>query len=151
MKRSMHRPYIWQYDITLILLKGVWRTYPVPFDSKLKKKKKYKKLKEKKFEPVLEMKHTNTQTWEHFNRLCAGEKMMKPETEKDLKCQFLHHDDFYLKLGPFKLDVQFLNPFVGVFRNILYDDEMNHYQEYARHNLQKCQFGGLSAVTRDCR
>ena len=117
---------------------AMWRTNPVPFDEKLRKKKKYKKKKNgmnDDFVPVLTKTQTQAQTWEHFNRLCAGEKLMPAEKEKLMKCQHLHHTDNYLRLGPFKLDIQHDAPFVGVFRNILYDEEMEHLKDFARDKL----------------
>lgn len=121
---------------------AMWRTNPVPFDEKLRKKKKYKKKKnglDDAFVPELTKRQTPAQTWEHFNRLCAGEKLMSAEKEKLMKCQHLHHDDNYLRLGPFKLDIQHDAPFVGVFRNILYDDEMEHFREFARDKLYRSE------------
>ena len=120
---------------------AMWRTNPVPFDEKLRKKKKYRKKKNgiEDFIPELTKRQTQAQTWEHFNRLCAGEKLMSLKKEKLLKCQHLHHFDSYLRLGPFKLDIQHDAPFVGVFRNILYDDEMEHFKDFARDKLYRSE------------
>ena len=60
---------------------------------------------------------------------------MSDEEIAKLKCLNLDHQDPYLRLGPFKLDIQKKQPFVGVFRNILYDSEMEHYKDYARDKL----------------
>ena len=122
---------------------AMWRTYTVPYDEKLRKKKKYKKkggagVKDD-FVPELTKKQTPSQTWEHFNRLCAGEKLMPADKEKLLKCQHLHHNDNYLRLGPFKLDIQHDAPFVGVFRNILHEAELEHYKDFARDKLYRSQ------------
>ena len=115
---------------------GVWRTYPVPYDEKLRKKKKYKKkMKKTEFTPELSMKHSTAQTWEHFNQLCAGEQFLGQDTIKRFKCLLLDYSDPYLRLGPFKLDIQHDSPFVGVFRDILYESEMEHYKEFARDKL----------------
>ena len=94
-----------------------------------RKKKKYKKKKPSlTFEPVMDKKQNYAENWEHFNRLCAGEKMISADVERQFKCYHLTNKDPYLRLGPFKLDVQHTAPFIGVFRNILYDDEMKHYK-----------------------
>ena len=107
---------------------SIWRTNLLPFDEKIRKKKKYKKVRKEKFIPILGEVHTSSESWEHFNRLCAGEKLMKPESEKSLKCYFLDQNDPFVRLGPFKLDVQHSQPFIGVFRHLLYDGEMEHYK-----------------------
>ena len=72
--------------------------------------------------------HSSSQSWDHFNRLCAGEKLIAPEQEKEFKCYFLKHNDPFVRLGPFKLDVQHSKPFVAVFRDFMYDAEMEHYK-----------------------
>ena len=107
---------------------SIWRTNLLPFDEKIRKKKKYKKVRKEKFIPIFKELHTSSQTWEHFNRLCAGEKLMSSEKEKDLKCYYLTQNDPFIRLGPFKLDVQHTKPFIAVFRHLLYDEEMDHYK-----------------------
>ena len=116
---------------------SVWRTNPVPFDEKLRRKKKYKKVKAAVFQAELSSQHTPAQTWEHFNRLCAGERLLPADRERHHKCVALHHRDPYLRLGPFKLDVQHINPFIGVFRDMLAEAEMEHYKEFARDRLHR--------------
>ena len=116
---------------------SVWRTNLLPFDEKLRKKKKYKKVKKEKFIPVLQTLHTSSETWDHFNRLCAGEKLMTTETEKGLKCMFLDQNDPFIRLGPFKLEIMHDKPYVAVFRNFMYDDEIEHFKNYASDKLHR--------------
>ena len=46
--------------------------------------------------------------------LCQGRSGMAP----DLHCLMLHHMDPYLRLGPFKLEIASVEPFIGVLRAV---------------------------------
>ena len=46
--------------------------------------------------------------------LCQGRSMMAPH----LHCLVLHHMDPYLRLGPFKLEIASVEPFIGVLRGV---------------------------------
>ena len=73
-----------------------WRTYAIPFDAKLKKKKKFKKLKGKRFRtyPKLfqDRKLEEMELWENFNALCRGEDLRGPQVNKNLTCYNLHNN-----------------------------------------------------------
>ena len=47
--------------------------------------------------------------------LCQGRSMM---TAPHLHCLALHHMDPYLRLGPFKLEIASVEPFIGVLRGV---------------------------------
>ena len=99
-----------------------WETNVVPYDEKLRKKKKYKKAlmelnqKEKNHEMSFVNSISSPVLNEQFNRLCKGEILLSPSHSKDIKCFSLHHFDPYLRLGPFKLDDQSISPYVTVLR-----------------------------------
>ena len=46
--------------------------------------------------------------------LCQGRSMMAPH----LHCLALHHMNPYLRLGPFKLEIASVEPFIGVLRGV---------------------------------
>ena len=52
-----------------------WRTNPVPFDEKLKKKKKFKKIKNDKFTPSVGRENHPHVVAEQFSRLCRSERL----------------------------------------------------------------------------
>ena len=119
-----------------------WKTNIIPFDKKLRRKNKYKNIpKEKKFEyfndfdnlykneehPVLD---------DQFSRLCSGEQMLDANVTKNLLCYKLHYEDPYLRLCPFKIDVQNISPYITIFRDFFSDAEMNHYKKHMQKKSQ---------------
>ena len=122
-----------------------WRTNPLPFDEKLRKKKKYKKASTlAAFSPSLNQENPDHVVWDQFNRLCRGEELRNPNITKELGCQLLHYHSPYLRLGPFKMDVQSLVPQVVVFRDLMSVREMTHYRTVAGvRGLARSQHGML--------
>ena len=112
-----------------------WRTYTLPFDAKLYKKKKYKKYKallpNKSYSPKPKIfEHLNQEyLWDQFNVLCRGEQIRAPKHDMDLRCKFLHYSDPYLRLGPFKLEEKNHAPFVSVLHEFMYDHEADEFRE----------------------
>ena len=119
-----------------------WRTNRVPFDEKLRKKKKFKNAEKEIFSPSLGRDNQPYVVSEQFNRLCRGEELRSASVTKDLKCGELHYHEPYLRLGPFKADTQSLVPHIVVFRDLLSHREMSHYREVATQNgLARSQHG----------
>jgi prolyl 4-hydroxylase len=52
-------------------------------------------------------------------------------------CHYLHHNNPFLKLGPFKIEVASKKPFVIVFHDLLSDKEMNYMVDISRPNLSR--------------
>ena len=67
--------------------------------------------------------------WEHFNVLCRGEEIRRPEHNANLTCKHLHYGDPYLRLGPFKLEEMNHQPFIGVLHGFMYDHEADEFRE----------------------
>ena len=108
------------------------RTFAVPFDEILRKKKKYKKaLKESKtrVEKVLQLSPLFNTTYpldtarDNFFVLCKDGRMSTREVMRDSKlvCRYQHHSNPYLRLAPFKLEEINDEPFIVVFHEIIYD------------------------------
>ena len=117
------------------------KTNIVPFDKKLKKKRKYKNVsKENKFESFNNFDNLyenqehidNPVLDDQFSRLCSGEQILDANVTKSLFCYQLHYEDPYLRLCPFKTDVQSLSPYITVFRDFFSDAEMDHYKNHVK-------------------
>ena len=123
-----------------------WRTNRVPFDEKLRKKKKFKKVlaaaEEETFSPSLGRDNQHHIVSEQFNRLCRGEELRSATVTKELKCETLHYHQPYLRLGPFKADTQSLVPQIVVFRDLVSHREMSHFRNVAtQKGLARSQHG----------
>ena len=115
-------------------ISGGHRAFPVPFDKKLKTKKKYKKIKSPKkfkseliFKPLFDdgtregssqekMKDYNG----NYRSLCqtnpVKEVIRNATMDQDLKCRYLHHSDPYLKIGPFLVEELNIDPWLMVVK-----------------------------------
>ena len=64
------------------------------------------------------------------------------------KCQFLHHKNSYLKLGPFKEELHSDKPYIVVFHDLLSNTEVEYLKEVAKPNLSRNRTynGGLSGA-----
>lgn len=112
-----------------------WRTFLVPFDEKLRKKKKYKKIKNKRYQPNEVADRLDQNLWEKFNALCRGEEKKTPDELRNLTCHYLHYKDPYLRLGPFKVEQKSLAPYITVFHDFMYEKEMEDYRSNVNHRL----------------
>ena len=106
-------------------ISGGHKTFPIPFDEKLRKKKKYKNKRRSKLKseeiirPLLEDFERSKRKSEDYNgnfrSLCQnGQDDWRAayQVDQHLKCRFLHHLNPFLKLGPFKIEELNENPYV---------------------------------------
>jgi hypothetical protein len=131
------------------------RCFSLPFDAKLRKKKKYREArknpnkkveKQKEIHPLFHHEENMNLKDNNFYLCKEGEKKWRtPKLDQKLKCFNLHHGDPYLRLGPFKLEEKNQDPFVVVFRDIMSDKQIKHYQLIAQENLSKSTYGAQEA------
>ena len=133
------------------------RTYAVPFDEKLRKKKKFKKILNKsgglhqntiikKFRNYHKLFHIEPKMDLKDNAMfiCReGEIWRTAKINQDLKCYHLHHGDSYLKLGPFLIEEKSINPLIILFKDIFHQNEIQYFKSIAQENLRRSTFGGL--------
>ena len=139
----------------------------VPFDEKLRKKKKYKAaLKDKstkrverdrkiiplfsefrndtleKFKPIPELSFRDT-----FEDLCTGVEMRNASLDADQHCHHLHHADPFSRLGPFKLEILEDQPYTTLIHDLMTESEMEHFKNYASDKLERSGHGGSGKVS----
>ena len=60
----------------------------------------------------------------NFMAICNKNSTLRDtKLDANLKCRYQHHSDFYLKLGPFKLEEISKEPIVIMFHGFLADKE----------------------------
>jgi prolyl 4-hydroxylase len=133
------------------------RTFPIPFDEKLRKKKKYKKLlNEKKIEKVVELFPLFNTSLElskardNFFVLCKDGMIptREPNFDSKLFCRYQHHSNPYLRLAPFKLEELNIDPFIVVFYDFISDNEILRLKGRVTRNLQRSETGGSNESKR---
>ncbi len=131
----------------------------LPFDEKLRKKKKYKSARNFNSTEVVEKlrklvplyddgAYTTSDMRDNFEVLCKGENMRTSDMDSDKHCRRLHHKNPYLRLGPFKLEELSYEPYITVIHQLMYEDEMQHFKDYASDRLERSGHGnGASSTT----
>ena len=119
-----------------------------PFDKKLinKMKKKTSKIKKegKKYPDLQDLSNyhlhldvNEAQMEGLFTALCRGENIRIPKMDIDMKCQYLHYFNPYLRLGPFKMETKNHAPFVAIFRDFMTENEIKTFIKEASPNLSR--------------
>jgi len=72
---------------------------------------------------------------------CRGFNNFKMEpisyARNNLKCKFVHHSDPYAMLGPFKMEFASRSPHIVVFHEIMTDEDVEHFVEFATPRLSR--------------
>ena len=138
-----------------------YRTFPLPFNAKLRKKKKYKKakkeknvlVKQHKTVPFYEFPENHKQSLKYFrgnfHSMCEGNSINSTNIDHKLKCRLQHHNVPYLKLGPFKIEELNQDPFIISFKDFLYHEEIETLKSLAADNLKLSQVGMRDSAKKD--
>ena len=77
----------------------------------------------------------------YSKKLCNGDETVRPPSANiKLKCIFLHYDNPYLKLLPFKYEPLSENPHVGMFRDFYSHKEIDHLVDDSKEKLHSTVF-----------
>ena len=66
-------------------------------------------------------------------KIFPGEHVKKERSVH--RCAYLHHNDPYLKMGPFKIEIFMAKPFRSIFHDILTEREMAYLIDYSTPRL----------------
>ena len=141
---------------------GLGRTFAIPLNEKLRKKKKYKNLVKsvksgisldlenipriKHYIPLFKRNGTITvsrnaksETRDNFYSMCKdGERKWRtPKLNMNLTCRFHDHQNSYLTLGPFLLEEKNIEPLVVLFHNLMSPNEISHFKEGGRKGMHR--------------
>lgn len=69
---------------------------------------------------------------ELYEMLCRGEVSLPVEKTSQLKCMYIHNNNAFLKLAPFKIEEAYLKPRIVIFHEIMYDNEIETIKKMAQ-------------------
>lgn len=75
-----------------------------------------------------------------IQKLCLGKFKRPPRLEKSLKCIFLHQNNPYLKLGPFKFEYLHRNPEIGVVHEFATENEVRKIRNSAKGHMKSTPY-----------
>lgn len=67
-----------------------------------------------------------------YEKLCRGEVKPSPIQLAPLRCRYVSLNNYYLKLGPLKMEEASLTPYIVVYHDVITDDEITTIQEMAK-------------------
>ncbi|XP_037778069.1 prolyl 4-hydroxylase subunit alpha-1-like [Penaeus monodon] len=94
-------------------------TYARPFNKTLARKKKY----HKKEELVLGVKGSQRQGLKQYRRLCRGEDLRPVDMTSRLYCRYVTNGSPLYKIGPLRMDVRSLDPYVVTLEEVVTPSE----------------------------
>lgn len=129
------------------------RTLGVPFNEKMRKKKKYRKARKNppkltryaEYHPLFTASQ-KTQGGDlkfNFQSMCyqGSEEWRTHIMDKILKCRFVHHNNPFVKLGPFKVEEKSDDPFIVVFHEFMTPSEIEYYKSLGMKDLKRSTTG----------
>ena len=131
---------IWHLDYTL---------YPFLVDETLARKKRQPKFlkaaRQYKRDPKNQEEVISGELQDEADRkVCrgdlVGDRVIKEySSPPNNKCHFLHHDDPFLNLGPFKMEILLKNPFRMIFHDFLSESEIKYMIDYSTPRLSRAR------------
>ena len=126
----------------------------LPFDEKLRKKKKYKAAKKMRRERVKRPKNyfplfaevnealglkvenaSKKSIRDNFEAGCSGEGLRTSEMDRGQLCHLVHHHDPFNMVAPFRLEQLSGQPYITIIHGLMTEGEMEHFKSYARDRL----------------
>lgn len=72
-----------------------------------------------------------------YEKLCRGEISPDPDLLAQLKCRYVANKPF-LKIAPLKLEVANLSPYIVLYHDVMYDNEIELIKQMAKPRVSKC-------------
>ena len=72
--------------------------------------------------------------------LCNGKQVRPPHLDAKVQCHFVHHDNPFLKLGPFKIEIMHHQPQVVIIHDFISLEECEWIKEGARGRMSSTPF-----------
>ena len=82
---------------------------------------------------------TEKQKKDQFQRLCRGERLRSKKDDIFISSSFLHHNNPFLRLGPFKIENKNMSPYVAVIHQFFHPRETDTFVKYASPDLERSE------------
>lgn len=67
-----------------------------------------------------------------YEMLCRNEILLSPAELSKLKCKYVTNNSYFLKIAPLKLEEAFLKPYIVIYHEVMYDDEIDFVKKMAK-------------------
>lgn len=73
-----------------------------------------------------------SQERKNYEKLCRGEIERDPKLLAQLKCRYITNNSPYLKIAPFKVEEANLKPYIVIYHDVIYDQEIEEIKQMAK-------------------
>ncbi|XP_022200675.2 prolyl 4-hydroxylase subunit alpha-2-like [Nilaparvata lugens] len=77
-----------------------------------------------------------------YEMLCRKALSPSPQVLAHLKCRYVHKNDPFLRIGPLKEEDAYLDPRIVLYRDVIYEGEIEVMKKIASPRLERAQVGG---------
>ncbi|XP_039275487.1 prolyl 4-hydroxylase subunit alpha-2 [Nilaparvata lugens] len=92
------------------------------------------------FKAALENKHKVAEQWEPiqavYKKLCRNDLSLTHQELAQLKCRYVHRNVPFLRIGPLKEEEAYLEPRIVLYRDVIYDSEIELLKKMALPKLK---------------
>lgn len=85
-----------------------------------------------------------------YEKLCRGEVKPEPQLLAKLKCRYVTEKSPFLTIAPLKLEEASLNPYIVVYHDVIYDDEIELIKRMAKPRVSIEQKHKLISILKQC-
>ena len=82
-----------------------------------------------------------------IQKLCSNQFVRPRYLDKNLKCLFAHHENPFLKLGPFKYELLNKEPSVGFVHDLISDKQAEKLKDDARPTMKTTPYSTVEAFS----
>ena len=130
-------------------------TNPLPYSKNLAKKKKFQKNLQK-WEDNLKLGSATLKTGQEryqYMELCKGRDLRNVSVTSQLYCKYSHGNHHTFTIGPLRVEIVSLEPYIVIIHNFILDSEAEAIKERAAPNLRRSVMVGknLTGSTNDRR
>ncbi|XP_075148851.1 prolyl 4-hydroxylase subunit alpha-2-like [Haematobia irritans] len=76
-----------------------------------------------------------------YEKVCNGELQQTSKDKSKLYCQYTNKNVAYYLLGPLKMELLNLDPFVGLYYDVLHDKEIDEIIQTSKDSLERSEIG----------
>lgn len=74
---------------------------------------------------------------ESFTKLCRDGSNLNPKLSAQLKCRYQTNNIAFLKIAPFKVEEAYLDPYIVIFHDVIFDREIDELKKAAKKRVNK--------------
>ncbi|XP_067619710.1 prolyl 4-hydroxylase subunit alpha-1 isoform X2 [Eurosta solidaginis] len=75
--------------------------------------------------------------YKEYEMLCRGELKLTSDILRSLRCRYVTNNVPFLRLAPFKLEEAYLDPYIVIYHDVMYENELELVKKMARPRFRR--------------